>query len=495
MSENQNDGHFRCGCCGSLDRRDFMTGVGLSALAVPGLTGMFSAARVSADTGTATASDPPARNGKPHVHAAFLHPKMDRYWMGWPGASYDIAARQADYKKTMVDAAESMDVDLEVIDEPVAKMADIDAFLAQCEQSKPDGVILTVMGLHPNYWPHAEKFLDNRGEIPTIIFAPMGVAFTGHLQPTRKAKHCFVASTQDIGWLATGMRMLRTMWDMKTSRLCIINGDQTQDQQLNVIGTTLHHIPLNRWTDELAKQETTSEVEQLANEFRQTAKGSVEPKPQDLVNAAKAYYVGKKIMADEHCDGISLNCLGLIGQRKIPCPPCMAWMKFNNEGSVGCCECDWKAAISLRLCSLLIRRPGFMQDPVPNTVRGTFMGAHCSSPSKLRGFDQAAEPVILRSHSESGLGVSPQVLWPVGESTTVMWFQEPDKIVLGTGKVVANIDTPPSGGCRTSVELEMDNVADPRDCKGFHQPFILGKWDRLVKAYCQLAGIEVLPIA
>jgi hypothetical protein len=468
-----------------MDRRNFMASVGLSALAAPGLTGMVSA----------TAADQPPPGAKPRALAAFLHPNVERYWMGWPGAAYDIAARQADYKKTLVDAAEELGVELEVEDEPVADMADVDQLLARCKQSPPDGVILAVMGLHPSYWPHAEKFLASRGEVPTIVFAPMGVAFTGNLQNSRKARKCFVASTQDRDWLATGMRMLRTIWDMKTTRLCIINGNKTYDQQLKVIGTTLHHIPLNRWTDELAKQDVSSEVKQLADEFAKTAKKIVEPKPQDLINAAKAYFVGKKIMADEQCHGISLNCLGLIGERKIPCPPCMAWSKLNDEGSVGCCECDWKAAISLRLCALLTGRPGFMQDPVPNTVNGTFMGAHCSSPTRLRGFDQPPEPVILRNHSESTLGVSPQVLWPLGEPTTIMCFQDPGKIILGTGRVVANIDTPPSGGCRTSVELEMDSVSDPRDCKGFHQPFILGKLDRLFKAYCQLAGIEVVPIA
>ena len=41
----------------------------------------------------------------------------------------------------------------------------------------------------------------------------------------------------------------------------------------------------------------------------------------------------------------------------------------------------------------------------------------------------------------------------------------------------------------------MDNVDDPRDCKGFHQLFILGRHERLFRAYCQLAGIEVVPIA
>ena len=135
-----------------------------------------------------------------------------------------------------------------------------------------------------------------------------------------------------------------------------------------------------------------------------------------------------------------------------------------------------------------------MQDPAPNTVNNTLMGAHCSSPRKLRGFDQPPEPCILRSHSESEIGVSPQVLWPVGEPVTLIDFDGSGRLILGTGEVVTNIDTPPCGGCRTSVELEMDDVEDTRDCKGFHQLFILGRHDRLFRAYCRLAGIEVVPI-
>ncbi len=172
----------------------------------------------------------------------------------------------------------------------------------------------------------------------------------------------------------------------------------------------------------------------------------------------------------------------------------MAWQRLNDEGGAGVCECDWNAGISLRLCALLTGRPGFMQDPAPNTVNNTMMGAHCTSASKLRGFDQPAEPVILRSHTESDMGVSPQVIWPVGEQVTVMKFDGPGKIILGTGKLLANIDTPPCGGCRTSIEVQMDNVADSRDCKGFHQLYILGRHERLFHAYCQLAGIEVVPV-
>jgi len=50
---------------------------------------------------------------------------------------------------------------------------------------------------------------------------------------------------------------------------------------------------------------------------------------------------------------------------------------------------------------------------------------------------------------------------------------------------------PMAGGCRTSVELEMDDVPDVRNIKGFHQLFIYGDLKLPLKAYCQLTGIKV----
>jgi hypothetical protein len=464
-----------------------MSAMGLSALAVNSSLLSFTSAVAAGESKPADA--------KPRIRVVFFRPKVDRYWMGWPGACYDIKAREADYVKIMSDAAKQLNIQLEVDAEPVTDMPGVNALLEQCKQSPPDGIVITVGGLSPNYWPHANRFVAEKGELPTIVFSPMGTSFTDHLQDLRTAKKTFTAATQDLSWLATGMRMFRTIWDMKNTRICIVNGDKTEDRVLDGLGTTLHYIPLKRWVEELKKVELNDEVQAIADSFKKQAEKIVEPKPEDIFNAAKNYVVAKRIMAAENCQGISLNCLGLVHNRQIPCPPCMAWLKLNDEGSLGCCECDVTAAISLRLCSLLCQRPGFMQDPAPNTVNNTLMGAHCTSPTRLRGFDKPAEPLILRSHSESEIGVSPQVLWPKDEAVTVMKFESPTKMILGTGKVVANIDTPPAGGCRTSVELAMDNVASSLDCKGFHQLFILGKHDMLFKAYGQLAGIEVLPIA
>jgi len=433
----------------------------------------------------------PKEAGKAHILAAFARPDTDRYWMGWPGAAYDIKARQQQYTAILRAAAGEQDVHLEVLGDPIHDENTLNAFLEQVAKAGPDGVVLTVM--HLDHWGAISQFLDKRGPVPTVVFSPMGTSFTGHLQHARRSPNACTGATQNPAWLRTGLRMLNTLWKMKHTRLCIVAGGKVEDKPLEGLGTTLHYVPLSRFTDGLAKVEDSDEVRAVADYYAKEAKKIVEPSKEDILDAAKNYFACRKVMEKENCHGFSMDCLGPIWARKIT-PPCLAFSKLRDEGIVGACEADWNAAISSRLTHLLFERPGFMQDPAPNTVNNTLMAAHCTCGVRLNGFDKAPEPFILRSHSESNTGVATQVLWREGQKITIMKFEGPKRIILGTGRVVRNIDTPPSGGCRTSLEVEVDGVADSRDVKGFHQLLIYGDLEDEFKAYAQLAGIEVVHI-
>lgn len=477
------------GCCGCLSarvsRRGFLAAAGASAAALQ--MGLLESA-------STLVADEPEPKSKPRVRVVFIRPKdQAKYWMSWPGNDYNADERQANFTEMLTKISQELGIQLEVDPAALEDAETVDAALERMKKSPPDGIM--VIQMHLSYWREAtNRFLENRGDIPTIVFSRLGTSFTGHLQTARKLPNVCVAATDGLDWLRQGMRMFKTMDGMKRSRLCIITGDKTYDRKLDVIGTTLHYIPLQRWVDEFNETKTTDEVRALADQYTKQAKEIREPKPEDILNAAKNYFVAKRIMATEACDGISLNCLDLVRHHSVPCAPCMAWATLNDEGSVGACERDWNAAISMRLISLLFERPGFMQDPAPNTIKNTLMGAHCSSPTKLDGFNAKPEPYVLRNHHESETGVSPQVLWRIGQDVTVMEFNGPNQIIVGTGRVTRNFDTPPEGGCRTSVELAMDNVPDTMDTKGFHQLFIYGKLDHELRAYGKLAGIEVLPI-
>ena len=146
-----------------------------------------------------------------------------------------------------------------------------------------------------------------------------------------------------------------------------------------------------------------------------TAKKIVEPKPQDVLNAAKNYFIAKRIMAAEKCNGISLNCLGLVQTRRIPCPPCMAWQRLNNEGSVGGVRVRLERRHLHAALRAVVPAAGLPAGPGAEHCQRHLHGAHCTSATKLHGFDKPALPMILRSHSESEIGVSPQVLFPAGK--------------------------------------------------------------------------------
>ncbi|MFZ2146084.1 MAG: hypothetical protein WAV28_02595 [Sedimentisphaerales bacterium] len=471
------------GCPLTMNRRSFLTAAGTVAAATKiGLLDFASSLY-------AAQPRPPA---KPLVRVVFVHPNVKAYWMGWPGAAYDIEARQRQYTEMLTSAARKFSVQLDVQEKPLDDENAVNVCLEQLKNQPPDGLVVVSMSLNQS-WPHINNIAKNRGDIPTIVFSPMGTSFTGDLQATRNIPGVYVAAAQDLDWLEFGIRMLNTISQMKNTRICIVAGDKTEDKKLNVIGTTLHYIPTKRFLEESEKVDESDEVRAIAEYYAKNAKKIVEPTKKDILAAAKNYFVCRRLMQAENCHGFSMDCLGPISSRLIQ-PPCLAFSRLRDEGGLGTCEADWNAAISTRLTDLLFDRPGFMQDPAPNTVNNTLMGAHCTCATKLDGFDKAPAPFILRSHSESNIGVAMQVLWREGQKVTIMKFQGPESIILGTGRVLRNIDTPPAGGCRTSLELELDDMPDCRDTKGFHQLFIYGDLELPFKAYCQLAGIKVVHI-
>ncbi len=484
----------RAGGCplhSSMSRRGFLSTAGAGALAAVALPGTHFISTSESFVGSIIE---PSTDRKAAVMAVFVRPETEEYWLGWPGASYDIQGHQEKYSLILREAAQKYDVDLTIIDQPIHNKSTMNSFLQRVQKEQPDGLIITAMSLNDPAWPHINHIAENRGDIPTFIFSPLGTSFTGHLQGTRDIPGVFVSATQNLESLEFGVRALNTIRRMRDTRLCIVAGDKTEDRQLKGIGTTLHYIPHTRFPDEVKNTPIDDEITSIADAYIREAEKIVEPDREDMLNAARNYVVAKRIMEKENCHGISVDCLPMVGDHEIPCPPCLAWSMLQDEGMVGACEADWNASIGMRLIHLLLGRPGFMQDPAPNTMTDNLMAAHCVSPTKLYGFDGSREPFILRSHSESDIGVATQVLWREDEKVTVMDFNGPESMYLGTGKVVGNNDTPPAGGCRTSIEITVDDVEDPRDVKGFHQLIIYGDHEKEIKAYAQLSGIEVVHI-
>ncbi len=472
-------------CAGELTRREVLgvAGAGITA----GVIGPLMATAATGAEATSDADDPL------DVRVVYAQPK-GRQWLGWPGTFWDPEDFTGKSRALVEEFGKQLGMKVAFEPAPVHEPAEVEAFVKKVKAERPKGVVVFPL--------NADEFISGaidkiaQSGVPTVIFCGLGMfhtGFAGAVVPTARRKGVYLPSTSDyeLGPVRFGMKMIQAAYRLRRTKVAVLRGAETAEQKMEPLGLTIRYLPRRRFPETLKTIRETPEVVAMAEQYAKDAKKVVEPTRADLVNAAKNYFASLKIMEEEGCQGISMDCLGLVGNREIPTPPCLSWTRLLDSGRSGTCEADVNAVMSQEVCLKLLDKPGFIQDPVPETERGTLIGVHCVCATKINGWDKPAAPFLLRSHSESNLGVAVQVLWQPGQEVTIMQMAGPAKMLLGKGRVLRNHDTPPAGGCRTSVELEIDGPQDPCDTKGFHQLFICGDHVRQFKAFAQMYGIAV----
>jgi len=474
-------------CC--LSRRECLQYLSASVLGAGlGASGLGSWARAQEGPAPDDFVDAAKLRPNPKVRVAATFLEMPRpYWLGWPGTTYDLDSRQKEYRTALEASTQKLGIDLAMEANPIQEEKDVTAWINQLNANAPDGILIMLQ--HMGCWDWALK-IAQATQAPVLVFAPVGTAFTGHIDGGSRTPNVLVFST--LAWAAVedGLKMIKAKRMFEETRVLWIHGDKTNETVLDRLGVKVRQIPRDTFNLEFDKQTVTEEVRDAANDLRMRAKSIVEPTEEDIVNCSRAYLTAKRLLAAEKANALSMDCLGMVGSRLVPTPPCGGWTLLQDQGITAGCEADLFGAVSLMMTSYLLDRPGFMNDPVPETYKNTLIVAHCTSGTRLDGFDKPPAPYILRDHSESSLGVSTQVLWPEGQPATLVRFSNENEMIIDTGTVVGNIDTPPAGGCRTSVELRMDDIEDCRDVKGFHQVVTLGNHRRILEQFCQLYGIK-----
>ena len=477
-----------CRCC--LSRRQCLKLLSVTALGA-GLGGPAGAAlRGDSGPGPSDYVDPAGLRPAPEVRllAAILQQPAP-YWLGWPGTTYDLEGHQREYLEKLKESSRRLAISTEVEPAPVQDAEGLERLLAKARERRPHGLLVILQ--HMSCWGWANRLSQEAG-VPLIVFAPIGTAFTGHVKDVSRRRGVYAVSSLEWPAVEAGLRMIRAKRMFEESRVLWIRSNRRNETVLDHLGTKVRAIPRDTFNELFDEMPVSPEVRELAANLAVGAKEVVEPSPEDLLNSARTYTTAKRLMAREEANALSMDCLGMVGSKLVPTPPCAAWMTLQDQGITAGCEADLFGAVSLMLSSYLLDRPGFMNDPVPETAKNLLIAAHCTSASRIHGFDQAPAPYVLRDHSESALGVSVQVLWPEGEPVTLVDFRETGELILDTGTVVSNVGTPPAGGCRTSVEIRMDRIEDARDVLGFHQVVVLGDHRRQVQAFGQLYGIDVV---
>lgn len=429
----------------------------------------------------------PASKCVPTLRATFVRRKGP-YGMWWPGAVYDGEAARAKYTQIIHDTAQRLGMKLDLRPQPIHSNQEADAWVAQCKAAKPDGLLVVLLDRQRHSWPTANKAIDSA--LPTVVFSPVGSSFTTNTSGPSKKPGCVIYSTDDVSQLVYGMKMIQAKARMRAARCIVLRGRQRRDTQLADLGIALRYVPAADFLTEYKKTPTTDELRAMAVEYMRRARRVTGATRDDVINGIKSYVVAGKFLEREEGDAITMDCLGALWNKKVSLP-CIAWSRLNDEGIPAACEADLGAVATHTLVQYLFDRPGFQQDPVAETSRGAIVGAHCSCPTRLNGFDQPPEPFDI-CHHHGNRDAVPRTLWRKGHAVTSADILpgKPSKMLIASGHVLENVDVPPAGGCVVSVMVKFDDAEDVLAWPGFHQIFFYGNYKRELIDFCRLSGIE-----
>ncbi len=432
----------------------------------------------------------PASSYTPKVKAAFVRRKGE-YGIAWPGAVYDGAAAKVKYTEGLAKTAKEYGVSLDIRDVPFYSADETKAWIKQSQAEQVDGLFLVTLDRQQHAWPSAE--LVAKSGIRSIIYSPLGTSFTTNTAGLANAKGCVVYSTDDFSQAQFGLKMLYAAAKMRRTRCIVIRGDKQYDSVLGDTGIALRHIPAPSFIEEYRKTPDSEAILAMADEYMGRARKRIDATRQDVINGLKSYYVASRILEREGGDAITMDCLGALGKIDVSLP-CIAWSRMNDDRIPAACEADTGAVASLVMTHYLFDRPGFQQDPVADTADDTVIGAHCSCPTRLNGYDQPAEPFDIKHHHGNRDAV-PRTLWRKGQRVTSIDLlpgnaQNPSTVLVSAGAVVENKEVPPSGGCVVSVKVKFDGTQEVLSFPGFHQIFFYGDYKERVRDFCQLCGFK-----
>lgn len=475
-----------CNCC-TVSRRKFLASSLVAFAAAPFAAAAAPPKEAGEDLGEYIDIKQLRPKPKVRIKEVIVRQKPP-YWLGWPGTSYDLEGHRKEYEAAFAKMAKSTGVTVEIDPAPLEAPEAVMPWVDRAKQEGHDAILIHIQHIHCWKWLEPLK----KAGIPAIIWAPVGMAFTGHVLKISRSPGIHVISSLQTEAIEQAFRMIRAKRQFEETRLLVLKGSERKETVLDRLGTKVRYVPRDTLHELFHKMPVNDEVRDIAYTARRNAEKVVEPSRADLHNAARAYMTAKRLMRAEAANAITSDCLGMVSSKVVPTPPCMAVSMFQDRGVTYGCEADVFGALSLMLSSYLLDKPGFMNDPVPETVKNVLIAAHCVCGTRLNGFGNEQERHILRSHSESNIGVALQVLWKKGQPCTLVRFTSPHELIVDTGVVVGNINTPPAGGCRTSVEIAMDKVEDVRDVAGFHQVVLYGNHRRDLEAFCQMWGIKAV---
>ncbi len=265
----------------------------------------------------------------------------------------------------------------------------------------------------------------------------------------------------------------------------VISSDRNTAHFAERLGIEIVRIELEELYDTY-KSIPDDEVTDLANSWVDSADYMIEPVKEHVVQASKVIASFRKLTDKYEADGIAIACFAMLGA--LGTTSCLAVSELNvTPGYVGVCEGDLDAAATMLLMKALTEDAPWMGNPVVGKEDSIDL-VHCTAPRKIRN---KPRPFVLRSHHESGIGVSPEVALPVDESVTLCRIgRNATAMSVHVGHAV---DTPHEPTCRTQLRIELPSIDNYlKHSLGNHQIMCYGDYSESLKYVAEILNLELL---
>jgi L-fucose isomerase-like protein len=237
----------------------------------------------------------------------------------------------------------------------------------------------------------------------------------------------------------------------------------------------------------------SSEARKISEEFISNVLKMVEPTEMDVVQAAKIYLGLKNLVKKHNLDAFSIRCFDIIPT--LDNTGCLAVSKMIDEGVIAGCEGDIDTTLTMLVLHYLTNEPVWLANTCSiDRVKNTLTFAHCTIATKL--FEDGSK-VTLRSHFESGKGVSIQGALKPGQKVTIarLGGLKLDKMVIATG-TIRQSDMGYEHMCRTQVEVRLDGKVEAfiDNLPGNHVAIVKGDISSKLQDFCDKLGINAISI-
>ncbi|MBU7016825.1 MAG: hypothetical protein HXS44_04905 [Theionarchaea archaeon] len=211
----------------------------------------------------------------------------------------------------------------------------------------------------------------------------------------------------------------------------------------------------------------------------------VECTRKDIEKALTLYYALSNIIEREKLQAVGLKCFDLI--ELITTTGCLAVSFLNDAGIAAGCEADIPATFTMYVMQLLTKNPTFMGNP-SSVSEDEILLTHCTIATQL------AKTYRLRSHYESGIGVSIEGTLSKTPVTLAQIDAEFQKMVLVEGKILGSGMNFPEL-CRTQMRVKLESAQDLlKKSLGNHLVLSPGKHKKILKEFCNHYELEIVEI-